>query len=715
VQSEFNPYREWLGREEERPPANHYELLGVRCFESDREVLFRAAEGLLTRVRSIRPGPYAVQWQQVLDRLNRARVCLLNPEMKAVYDAALRGQAAGRPAAGRPAARPNVPFGGGPTAGQDLPPSFPGVQPTAGTAVPAGNVQFVPNSPPQFPAPEPQSGPPQFPAPEPQSGLPQFPVPEPQVAAAAPVVAGQPAQGMPDFAALALDEPARRPAPGRRGKGGRSGKPRVFAMAMAAGVLTILVLLIGVISQSRRGDTDTADQSSDGSAPGGSAKTGSRGADGRGTARSRRSQRKSGSRSPESAVLPRDDAERPPDAAGAALAGNPAASGMPEADRKNAAEQADKAGGPRTAAAAKPGRDGGAHSPDDAAKRAQWKRALAESLVAMGERQYKAARDKLIAASDTAQTDAELARVQRLEVLLGNLEQFHKLMGQFVAALQVGDEIPTGGTVIIVAEKDDKQLTLRREARNQSYPIADLPREVVVPLAEARFAKDVATKVLLGSYLAVDSDGDPALARQLWQEASQAGVDTKDLITDLVDLGLPLAGKPPAPTDADKLDRARQSLHDKFQAQLDEAAGSAAKKAELAQQLLEQARVTLDDRELRYVMLQEAIRLATASGKPALACRAVDQICRCHSVEEVDLKMSVLERAMKTTRGAPGLKEIAEQLLKLIEQAAEAGRTDDARRLLPLAEKAASRARNAELVRRVKAAAQQLDPRNKGR
>ena len=50
-----------------------------------------------------------------------------------------------------------------------------------------------------------------------------------------------------------------------------------------------------------------------------------------------------------------------------------------------------------------------------------------------------------------------------------------------------------------------------------------MPPRLVQALASARLADDPATKTLVGAYWLVDPDGDPARARQLWQEADIIG------------------------------------------------------------------------------------------------------------------------------------------------------------------------------------------------
>lgn len=93
VEETFDPYRQWLGIPEGRPPADHYGLLGLPPFENDAETIARRADALLASFRRIRPGEHVLAWQRILDQLVVAKACLLDPVAKTRYDAMLRGQA----------------------------------------------------------------------------------------------------------------------------------------------------------------------------------------------------------------------------------------------------------------------------------------------------------------------------------------------------------------------------------------------------------------------------------------------------------------------------------------------------------------------------------------------------------------------------------------------------------------------------------------------
>ncbi len=90
----FNPYHKWLGIPPEEQPPNHYRLLSLITFEDDFDVIEAAVERQMGYLHQIATGPHLEQAQQILNELAAAKLCLLNPEQKATYDAKLRKELA---------------------------------------------------------------------------------------------------------------------------------------------------------------------------------------------------------------------------------------------------------------------------------------------------------------------------------------------------------------------------------------------------------------------------------------------------------------------------------------------------------------------------------------------------------------------------------------------------------------------------------------------
>lgn len=94
MSGEFDPYHKWLGIPPAEQPPNYYRLLGVTLFESDPDVIAYAAEQRIVHLRAFQIGKHADHSQHILGEIASARVCLLNPDRKAAYDAQLRSTAA---------------------------------------------------------------------------------------------------------------------------------------------------------------------------------------------------------------------------------------------------------------------------------------------------------------------------------------------------------------------------------------------------------------------------------------------------------------------------------------------------------------------------------------------------------------------------------------------------------------------------------------------
>ena len=92
----FNPYHKWLGIPPEEQPASLYRLLGVAPFESDPDVIESAADQRMAHLRTFQTGRHSALSQKLLNEVAAAKVCLLKPEKKAAYDAALRQTMAAR-------------------------------------------------------------------------------------------------------------------------------------------------------------------------------------------------------------------------------------------------------------------------------------------------------------------------------------------------------------------------------------------------------------------------------------------------------------------------------------------------------------------------------------------------------------------------------------------------------------------------------------------
>jgi formylglycine-generating enzyme required for sulfatase activity len=88
----FDPYHRWLGISPKDQPPNHYRLLGIDQFEAHLEVIEGAADQRMSHLKRFNTGKHSALAERLLNEVAAARLCLLRPENKALYDQALRQQ-----------------------------------------------------------------------------------------------------------------------------------------------------------------------------------------------------------------------------------------------------------------------------------------------------------------------------------------------------------------------------------------------------------------------------------------------------------------------------------------------------------------------------------------------------------------------------------------------------------------------------------------------
>jgi hypothetical protein len=86
----FDAYHKWLGIPPAKQPPDHYRLLGLSQFEQDTDVIESAADKAMSHVRTFQNGAHAKQSQKLLNELAAARLCLLDDDKRAAYDATIR-------------------------------------------------------------------------------------------------------------------------------------------------------------------------------------------------------------------------------------------------------------------------------------------------------------------------------------------------------------------------------------------------------------------------------------------------------------------------------------------------------------------------------------------------------------------------------------------------------------------------------------------------
>jgi len=86
----FDPYHKWLGISPAEQPPHHYRLLGISEFETDPDVIQSAGDRQMAHVRTYGTGPHSELSQKLLNEISAAKLCLLQPAKKRVYDEQLQ-------------------------------------------------------------------------------------------------------------------------------------------------------------------------------------------------------------------------------------------------------------------------------------------------------------------------------------------------------------------------------------------------------------------------------------------------------------------------------------------------------------------------------------------------------------------------------------------------------------------------------------------------
>jgi len=500
LDSPFNPYREWLRIPDGQRPANYYALFCLPAFEEDVDTIARAADNLRVLVRRIQPGEHVGQWERLLDEIAAGRACLTNPQTKAAYDATMRST---------PVMLRQTPQAPPPAAAQDALPS-------EGQPRPLGPSHAAPPPPPSVaphghavPPPPPPTRPIVVPpAPPPEAGR----MPVPSVVSQAPPV--RPVKASPLLVAKSSEvRPLAEAVPWHQGP---LGYAVAFAILIVLGVAAYVVtpLLVPPAGQA----TDVAQS------PGPAEPVSPEAAEG--LTRSTPATKKPGAVDAEpKAAAPNLDTSSPtaPSAdpmSGGAMSSDPMSGGM--ANAPAASEN------PTEMASLPPQTDRA-----DEEKQAQFRKTMIECRAAWANRKLSDGQQLLEHAKTLARSDDEKDLVRRCENLNDWLGQFWKMIRQRISTLRAADEIELPKTRIVVVEVVGDVFTFKDEGRVQKYAVDELPGPVVIGLADAWLAKDPATQMIFGAYLALDREGDPPRAAQLWREAGNAGQPVDKLVPDL--------------------------------------------------------------------------------------------------------------------------------------------------------------------------------------
>lgn len=323
----------------------------------------------------------------------------------------------------------------------------------------------------------------------------------------------------------------------------------------------------------------------------------------------------------------------------------------------------------------------------------------------------------------SAQAQVEVAReaeapnrmdeIDRLEALAKYTEEFDKAVRGGIKNLEIGGQFAVKDSFVGVVEVQPATIVLRIEGQNKTYPIAGLPAGIAYALAESWLRKeDAATKIILGTYQAMHPRGNRLKARDLWQAAAQGGakIAAEQLLPELdvplpVDAGgMQIADAKPgddgrfAMPGASDQTKARAEVRQMFEADYAEAKDGTTKTA-LAAKLLKRAQEPSEPPNMRYILLQEAAKLAAEAGDFDSMIAAADSLSEHYKLEAIVLKADTLFDVSRSVEGAESNKALAAAGLLLCDEAVLLDKVDVALKIARTVSAAAKKSGDANLIK----------------
>lgn len=160
--------------------------------------------------------------------------------------------------------------------------------------------------------------------------------------------------------------------------------------------------------------------------------------------------------------------------------------------------------------------------------------------------------------------------------------------------------------------------------------------------------------------------------------------------------------------EAAALKKSQELVEELFAEELAEAKTSAAKTG-LAKELIRQAVDTQDDPAGRYALLQAAGKLAIEAVDAETALAAVDRMGESFELDALTMKFKVLRAVARKAKLSTQSKVVAQQALKLLDQAVEADDLSMAVELGKLGARAARKARQQTLAKQLAARTKQAE------
>ena len=316
-----------------------------------------------------------------------------------------------------------------------------------------------------------------------------------------------------------------------------------------------------------------------------------------------------------------------------------------------------------------------------------------------------------------------------------NLNKLHEYMASFYRALSSGvDELEPGRNFLIEIGDDQipvtfkeferqngRRLVFEMQGRMMTFRLDELPASWAMPIARPQLdAESPAARLAIATFLALASNGDRSLAKQMWESLVSEGIAEPKLArelklqlpTDVVENSSsdpemktaeketpkPMKARPsknlPVPTGEDLLE-ANRKFRDQYRDQVSRAR-SVDEKGALSQEIFAQAEETKDDPALRYVMQSNAIDLAVGQGNPAEFLKLIDAHSDAYKVDALVLKAAALEEAESNAASVEQGEALYLAVAEVYTTAKELKHYEAASRLAKTAVKCAQRAQARE-------------------
>ena len=226
----------------------------------------------------------------------------------------------------------------------------------------------------------------------------------------------------------------------------------------------------------------------------------------------------------------------------------------------------------------------------------------------------------------------------------------------------------------------------------------EIDRDLAIALVEWRFAGELpAAWRMIGSFLAVDQQGDLSLAQQYFERAEQHGFSSQPLL-QLVNRQQREPLQPPtavAPLEEGAATAtvgrrsvpdpsAQQAARREILRQLREERQETMTATELGKWLLQKATAAEGDPVAYYVILREALTKATAGGDLPTALSAIDGLANRYEVDSWKLRFTVLQSLSRRVK-AGDRQDVGVATERLVHQAIAQDEYDWAKRLADVA------------------------------